>query len=260
LLELFNGGSIDAGYARFSDWQLTSLDDTAPPNPDLSLVAVTPLVNDPANPGLQFAANGQLATAAVSAIDLAFTYRVQAIGGGASFAGHSLSMAGVTFGGDGGIAYISQEAVDQFGGDLGPALAIADHEIDFFQFDAAAVHAPHFAVTVHVDVFLTGLAANDSINLTSFTQRFAQTGPIAVPGDFNQDKRVDGADFLVWHRGQSSSPLSAQDLADWRTHFGETIASTASIRAVPEPAARVLLLCGAATVLGRLRLARLESF
>jgi T5SS/PEP-CTERM-associated repeat protein len=54
-----------------------------------------------------------------------------------------------------------------------------------------------------------------------------------TPGDFDFDGDVDGRDFLVWQRGGSPTPLSAADLADWRTNF-EVGSSTAAI-AAPEP-------------------------
>ncbi len=49
-----------------------------------------------------------------------------------------------------------------------------------------------------------------------------------IPGDFDRDSDVDGADFLLWQRG----PASAEDLEDWRTNFGalsdEVVAATAA--------------------------------
>jgi hypothetical protein len=252
LQDLFNGGTIDAGNARFSDWQLASLDVTAPPNPNLALINVTPLVDMPASPGLQFAMGGQLSIAGLNALDLVFSYRVSAIGGGNSFTGHALSVTGLTFGGAGGAAYVSQDATDLGGGNLGPAVAIADHEIDFFQLTANAAHAPHLGVMVHMNIFLNGLATEDTINLSAFTQRFTQTGPTTVAGDFTLDQRVDGADFLLWQRGGSPSSLSSQDLSAWRLQYGDSAAAAAVASAIPEPAAAVLTVFGAYALLFRL--------
>jgi hypothetical protein len=63
--------------------------------------------------------------------------------------------------------------------------------------------------------------------------------PAAIPGDFNGDTRVDGQDFLAWQRGESPTPLSAGDLADWQNNYG-----TGSLAAVsvPEPNCLALLL------------------
>src|SRR5690606_23129308 len=55
----------------------------------------------------------------------------------------------------------------------------------------------------------------------------------SLPGDFDMDGDVDGADFLSWQRGNSPNPLSSGDLADWESNFGAT-ALTAAV-AVPEP-------------------------
>jgi hypothetical protein len=59
----------------------------------------------------------------------------------------------------------------------------------------------------------------------------------AVPvllGDFDDDGDVDGRDFLEWQRGNSPSPFSAADLADWQANYG--VAELASAVSVPEPA------------------------
>jgi hypothetical protein len=61
-----------------------------------------------------------------------------------------------------------------------------------------------------------------------------------LPGDFNNDSRVDGADFLVWQRGGSPAPLSADDLNAWKAGFGAT-ASSPTVGAVPEPCTLGLL-------------------
>ncbi|WP_428306660.1 hypothetical protein [Lacipirellula sp.] len=61
-----------------------------------------------------------------------------------------------------------------------------------------------------------------------------------VPGDFNSDSRVDGADFLVWQRGGSPTALSQADLATWKANFG-TGAAAPAVAAVPEPATFGLL-------------------
>jgi hypothetical protein len=64
--------------------------------------------------------------------------------------------------------------------------------------------------------------------------------PDGTPGDFDNDGDVDGRDFLAWQRGQSPSPLSATDLADWQENYGASGLS-ANI-AIPEPSAIALAL------------------
>lgn len=70
-------------------------------------------------------------------------------------------------------------------------------------------------------------------------QDVASLAGLSFPGDFNGDFVVDGSDFLVWQRGNSPNPLSATDLAQWKTNFGSS-AAAASATAVPEPSALIL--------------------
>jgi hypothetical protein len=255
LQELFNGASIDAGNARFSNWQLKSLDATATA-PNLAMINVTPLVTDPATPGLSFAAGSQIATTGLNAIDLSFSYRVQAIGASASFVSDALAMTGLTFGGPSGFANITQDANTIAGTALGTAVAFANRQDNVFQFNATANHDARHAMNVNVNIFLQGIATTDTISLTAFTQRYSQTGPTPLVGDFNNDRRVDGADFLLWQRGGSPVPRSASDLALWRSHFGESVAVTAALARVPEPAAATLLMVAATGALALTRRAR----
>ncbi len=73
---------------------------------------------------------------------------------------------------------------------------------------------------------------------TRFSGTWTATYSLATPvdGDFNDDGIVDGADFLVWQRGESPDPLSASDLETWKTAFGGP-----AIAAVPEPTAALLM-------------------
>ena len=89
-----------------------------------------------------------------------------------------------------------------------------------------------------------------SCQLSGFEECKLDVRPTSnVPGDFNGDNVVDGRDFLIWQRGQSSSPQSSSDLENWQTNFGmsELIAAAA----VPEPQSIVLV---GLTLLGSLLL------
>lgn len=68
--------------------------------------------------------------------------------------------------------------------------------------------------------------------------------PNLSAGDFDADGDVDGADFLVWQRGEVSSPPDANDLTDWQTNYGAGAALTSGVANVPEPSSGVLLLLG----------------
>ncbi|BBO31942.1 hypothetical protein [Lacipirellula parvula] len=235
LQALFGGVTLTVGNARFDNWQLLSADHTSGAAFDFSLMSMSAIGSDPSNPGLQFASGGQLAVTGINAADLTFRFQVHAIGASNSFAAHSLNMTGVTFSGPGGIATISQEVTTIGGVDLGPAVTLADNVADVFEFADTQAIAPHLNLQVTVNVFVTGLVAADAINFTAFTQRFAQTGPATLPGDFNNDKKVDGADFLHWQRGLSPSPLSQGDLTVWKNNFGQSILATPAVANVPEP-------------------------
>lgn len=58
-----------------------------------------------------------------------------------------------------------------------------------------------------------------------------------IPGDFNGDGDVDGADFLVWQR----TDRSASELALWKVNYGKTPGSFSVSVAVPEPSTLMLL-------------------
>jgi hypothetical protein len=51
--------------------------------------------------------------------------------------------------------------------------------------------------------------------------------------DFDLDGDVDGRDFMEWQRGESPTPFSSSDLAEWQNNYGAGSLSTAT--AVPEP-------------------------
>jgi hypothetical protein len=86
----------------------------------------------------------------------------------------------------------------------------------------------------------------------AYGRHFLLQLPPQAEGDFNNDNVVDGADLLAWQRGESPDPLSAGDLAAWKSHFGG-LNSSATSKAAPEPNA--LALCGI-LLLGCTRLRR----
>lgn len=73
-----------------------------------------------------------------------------------------------------------------------------------------------------------------------------------IPGDFNDDGRVDSADYVVW-RKTDGTQLSYNT---WRTHFGLTLPPTAlGPAAIPEPTATILAIaCFSLLLLRRPRL------
>ncbi|MBX3426342.1 MAG: hypothetical protein KF688_11735 [Pirellulales bacterium] len=240
LAQLFAGNTITAGNARFSHWELLELDSTTGVNPLLSQIFVTPISSDLDQPGLNYSTNGHLAALGVNAVDMQLRFRVSTLPGGKAFVGQSLALAGITMGGPSGLAFVSQENASLSGVDLGSTLIMADNETDFLQNADLETFAPQLALSVTMNVFLTGLSATDTVNLTSFFQLFSQTGPPNLLGDFDLDGDADGRDFLIWQRGGSPDPLSAGDLADWQAGYGGSL-QVASV-AVPEPPSAGLLL------------------
>jgi autotransporter-associated beta strand protein len=78
---------------------------------------------------------------------------------------------------------------------------------------------------------------------------------VTLPGDFDADGDVDGRDFLVWQRGGSPNPLSAEDLAEWQAAYapgGMAAFATMSV-SVPEPATGVSLLISFVALFARRR-------
>ncbi len=64
----------------------------------------------------------------------------------------------------------------------------------------------------------------------------------AIDGDYDHDGDVDGADFLVWQRGGSPTPLSSADLVIWQNNYGAGSPLAAAQATLPEPNGLILLL------------------
>ncbi len=258
LTDLFAGALLVVGNAQFSDWHLVALDATATA-PNLALINVNPLIDTPPlHPGIQFSAGSQLATLGVNSIDLHLSFRVTAVGS-SSFVDQTLAMTGVTFNGSGGIMFVSADMTAAATGvSLSTSVAMADNETKFFHFSDTASFAHKPEVAVAMNVFLTGLAGSDDSSLSTFTQRFSQTGPAGVAGDYNDDGIVNAADYTVYRNRQAGiggtalanegvtlGMVTVDDFNFWKARYGSTSGSGASVfdalASVPEPA--TLLLC-----------------
>ncbi len=66
--------------------------------------------------------------------------------------------------------------------------------------------------------------------------------PIGQPGDFDGDNDVDGADFLVWQKGNTNPPLDATALSQWQSNYGTPL--VANTAAIPEPGSLVMSAVG----------------
>jgi hypothetical protein len=100
----------------------------------------------------------------------------------------------------------------------------------------AGVTSPYGRADIRIQVDADGelyiLSKSDGM-IRYITEAFSE-------GDFDFDGDVDGRDFLVWQRGGSPNPLSADDLAMWQANYGEA-AFTAESYAVPEPGTMTML-------------------
>ncbi len=73
----------------------------------------------------------------------------------------------------------------------------------------------------------------------------------ASPGDFNNDGRVDAADYVLWRKNNINGE---QGYNDWRTNFGRTAGSGSGLSAaVPEPGSVALLMTGGLLAAARWR-------
>jgi hypothetical protein len=151
------------------------------------------------------------------------------------------------------------------GGSLAFALAADDlSDIVVYQEDSSQIQlnlatlaAPILAIAIdtkagYTEIPLGLLSNSDQVWTTPYESDWAiALGSIAVKlaGDFDLDSDVDGFDFLKWQRGESFTPYSAMDYADWEANFGKVarpiVAATVEI---PEPSA--LLLGAMASLVG----------
>jgi hypothetical protein len=84
---------------------------------------------------------------------------------------------------------------------------------------------------------------------------------VGVPGDYNGNGVVDGADYVVWRKNNGTAfqlqnevsdvtpgQVTAEDYDAWRERFGNTSGAGSSpvLSAVPEPASALLIVLGIA--------------
>jgi hypothetical protein len=130
----------------------------------------------------------------------------------------------------------------------------------------ARLTSPNYAAS---DPFL--IALNHTLSSDEYAHASRAINAAArLPGDYDDDHDVDGADFLLWQRtfgsgselaadGSLNGLIDGDDVAIWREHYGRRWpAGSSAVGSTPEPQAAVLLLLATAgmTTLGRKRSAR----
>jgi T5SS/PEP-CTERM-associated repeat protein len=83
----------------------------------------------------------------------------------------------------------------------------------------------------------------------TLTLRVGTGGPMFLPGDYNNDGKVDAADYVLWRSGgplqnDPTPGVQTTDYDVWRINFGRmSMPGSAAAVAVPEPACLTLMLC-----------------
>jgi hypothetical protein len=94
---------------------------------------------------------------------------------------------------------------------------------------------------------VTGMPGMDNYTLTSLIEATVVPG---LDGDYNDDGKVDAADFVVWRKNPGANG-GESGYNTWRANFGRTAGSGAGLgasAAVPEPGTVLLLLAGALVI------------
>jgi hypothetical protein len=97
------------------------------------------------------------------------------------------------------------------------------------------------------------IALNYSLSSEEYDMASRQINAAAMlPGDFDRNDVVDGADFLAWQRefgsatelsadGSLNKVVDADDLAIWKQNFGRIWPVAGATTPIPEPATAILL-------------------
>jgi hypothetical protein len=106
-----------------------------------------------------------------------------------------------------------------------------------------------------VDVLDHAIMTSSGVNVIELNAGFGSTSAnfddltfsttSALGGDFNNDGKVDAADYVSWRRGLGIT-FTQNDYDAWRQNFGQNASASGALAnaAVPEPASVLLLLLG----------------
>ena len=75
---------------------------------------------------------------------------------------------------------------------------------------------------------------------------YINDAPMGIPGDYNNDSKVDAADYVLWRKNPAAFGGSPAGYNTWRANFGNHAGSGSSLgdgTSVPEPATAALACC-----------------
>lgn len=175
LQELFDGGTIIIEDKIFDNWTPFQLASNQLVVPDISLINVIPLDDDPFNPGLQFNANGQLSIVDEEFISLDLGFRLASGNGNNRIKDSSLELTSFGFGTDSGSIAIAESVFVGNGSLLGDKFVVADPLFGNFDLSDSVNFAPQSSIFVTTNIGLSGDNSGDTISLNLFEQRFSET-------------------------------------------------------------------------------------
>ena len=184
LLDLFAGATVTADDKLFDGWTLINLQTTNGGRADPGAIDVTPLVDDPFNPGIRFsspsyALGTPFGHAGPSSVSLVFSFNVQTTNQLPLIKDNSLLLSDFVFdSGPQAFIQVTEEIFDVTGARIGQKLTIAhpgdspgSGDPDHFD---QAVFAPQQFVHVVKRIEIQGPGDNDGAFLAEFEQRFSQ--------------------------------------------------------------------------------------
>jgi hypothetical protein len=80
---------------------------------------------------------------------------------------------------------------------------------------------------------------DQELNASEVLDNYNAVAAASIPGDFDNDGDVDGADFLEWQRTDGTPG----GLADWQASYPNPLAAASAVSAVPEPSTGLLMVC-----------------
>lgn len=97
---------------------------------------------------------------------------------------------------------------------------------------------------VAFDLFGRPITPGDGLQSNLTSEASSAAGMPAIPGDYNGNRSVDAADYVLWRKDPASYGGDPAGFDTWRANFGAGPGSSSSSASVPEPAAVDLVLVG----------------